>query len=139
VNIVSGASESSNNLDITSSLTCVYDRSGNTLLNHSSNTLTTSQNLSTKEPPKCISKIKLPHQLNGSVPLIVYHKNVRGLRRKTNELLSQLYPTFPHILCLSEHHMNHSDLQQTFLYNYKLGVSYCRTLYVFTHGINFYM
>jgi hypothetical protein len=51
------------------------------------------------------------------------------LRGKTNELLSQLYPTLPHILCLSEHHMNHLELQQTFLDSYKSGVSYCRTLY----------
>ena len=87
---VSGASESSNNLD-----------------------KTTSQILNTKVP----SKIKLFHQLNGSVPLKVYNKNLRGLRGKANELLSQLYPTFPHSLCLSEHHMNHLELQQTFFDN----------------------
>jgi hypothetical protein len=44
-------------------------------------------------------------------------------------LLSHLDPTFQHIPCLSEHHMNHSELQQTFFDNYKLGVSYCRILY----------
>jgi exonuclease III len=44
-------------------------------------------------------------------------------------LLRQIYPTFPQILCLSEHHMNDLELQQAFLDNYKLGVSYCRTLY----------
>jgi len=102
---VSGASESSNNLD-----------------------KTTSQNLSTKVPSKSKPKIKLS-QLNCLVPLTVYHRNVRGLRGKANKLLSQLYPTVPHILCLSEHHMNHLELQQTFFDNYKLGVSYCRTLY----------
>jgi len=124
---VSGASDSSNNLGKTSSLTCVNHCSGNTLLIHS--TLTTSQNLSTEVPPKSKSKIKLSHQLNGSVPLTFHYQNVRGLRGKANELLSQLYPTFPHILCLSEHQMNHLELQQTFFDSYKLGVSYCRTLY----------
>jgi hypothetical protein len=109
---VSGANESSNYLDKTSSVICVNDCSGNTLLIDSINTLTTSQNLSTKVLPK--SKIKLPYQLNGSVLLTVYHENVQGLRGKANELLSQLYPTFPYIHCLSEHHMNHSELQQTF-------------------------
>jgi hypothetical protein len=101
---VSGASESSNNLD-----------------------KTTSQNLSTKVPSKSKPKIKLPHQINGSVPLTVYHQNVRGLRGKANELLSQLhvYLTFPYILCLSEHHMNRLELHQTFFDNFKLGVSYC--------------
>jgi hypothetical protein len=99
----------------------------------SSNNLkkTTSQNSSTKVPPKSKSKskIKLSRQLNGSVPLTVYHQNIRGLRGKANKLLSQLYPNFPHILCLSEHHMNHLELQQTFFDNYKLGISYCRTFY----------
>jgi len=60
--------------------------------------------------------------------ITVYHQNVTGLKGKANEL-SQLHPTFPHILCLSEHHINHLELQQTCLDNYKLGVSYCRTLY----------
>jgi len=55
---VSGASDSSNNLDKTSSLTCVNDCSGNTLLFGSINTLTTFQNLSTNVPSKSKSKIK---------------------------------------------------------------------------------
>ena len=59
----------------------------------------------------------------------MYHQNVRELRGKANGLLSQVYPTFPHILCLSEHRMNHLVSEQTFLDNYKLGVSYCRKLY----------
>ena len=75
------------------------------------------------------SNIKLSYQLNGSVPLTVYHQNVRGLRGIVNESLSQLYLTFSHILCLSEHHMNNLELEQTFLDSYKLGASYCRILY----------
>jgi hypothetical protein len=63
------------------------------------------------------------------VPLTIYHQNVRGLRGKANELLSQLHSNFPHVLRLSEHRMNHLELQQTFIDNYKLGDSYCRTLY----------
>ena len=45
------------------------------------------------------------------------------------ELLSQLHPTFPHILCFSEHHMKHLELQRSHFDNYKLGSSYCRTMY----------
>jgi hypothetical protein len=33
----------------------------------------------------------------------------------SDELLSQLYPTLPHILCLSQHQVNQSELQQTAL------------------------
>jgi hypothetical protein len=47
---------------------------------------------------------KSSHQLKGSLSLIVCHQNVRGLRGKANEVLSQLYQTFPRVLCLSEHH-----------------------------------
>jgi adenosylmethionine-8-amino-7-oxononanoate aminotransferase len=96
----SGANESSDYLDKTSSVTCVNDGSGNTLVSDIINTLTTSQNLSIKVPSKSKPKIKLSHQLNGSVPLTIYHQNISGLRWKANELLSQLYPTFPHILSL---------------------------------------
>jgi len=45
------------------------------------------------------------------------------------ELLRQLYPTFPHILCFPEHHMKHLELQRSHFDNYKLGGSYCRTMY----------
>jgi len=83
-------------------------------------------NLSTVVPSKSKPKIKLSYHSNGLVPFTIYHQNVRG---KAIESLSQLHPNFPHVLCLSEHHMNHLELQQTFIDNYKLGVSYCRTLY----------
>jgi len=33
----------------------------------------------------------------------VYHHTIRGLRGKTDELLSPLHPVFPHILCFTEH------------------------------------
>jgi hypothetical protein len=74
----------------------------------------TSKNLCTKVPLDTKSKIKLSHTQTGLIPLTVYHQNIRGLRAKATELTSQLYPTFPHILCISEHHMNHLELQQTF-------------------------
>jgi len=45
------------------------------------------------------------------------------------ELLSQLYLTFSHIICFSEHRMKHSELQRSHFDNYKLGGSYCRTMY----------
>jgi len=75
----------------------------------------------TEVPSKTKPSIKLSHHSNVLVPLTIYHQNVRGLRGKTNELLSQLHPNFPHILCFSEHHMNHLEIQQTFIDNYKLG------------------
>jgi hypothetical protein len=72
---------------------------------------------------------KLFHQPGKLVPLTVYHQNIRGLRGKELEILGQLYPISPHSLCLSEHHMNNLELQQTFLECYNLGDSHCRSLY----------
>jgi exonuclease III len=126
---VSGASVHSEYLEETYSISYAKDCSENTLLSDSRNILTTYQRLSTEVPPNSKSISTLPSQLKGSVPLTVYHQNIRGLREKVNELLSQLYPTFPHILCLSEHHMKHLELQKSHLDNYKLGSSYCRTMY----------
>jgi hypothetical protein len=126
---VSGASDNSEYLDETYSITSAIDCSENTLLSDSSNISITNRKLSTEVPPKSISKTKLPLQQKDSVPLIFYHQNIRSLRGKVNELLSQLYPTFPLILCFSEHHMKHVKLQRTHFDNYNSGGSYCRMMY----------
>jgi hypothetical protein len=47
------------------------------------------------------------HQSKGAVPLTMFHQDVRRLRGKTNELLSQIYSSSLHVLCLSEHLMNY--------------------------------
>ena len=49
---------------------------------------------------------KSSHQISRSIPLTIYHQNIRGLRGKANDLLGQLHPSFPQVLCLNEHHMN---------------------------------
>ena len=69
-------------------------------------------------------------QINSPIPLTVYHQNTRGLRGKVNELKSQLSPSLPQVLCLSEYHMNQVELQHTFVDRYNLGASYCRTSHV---------
>jgi hypothetical protein len=78
---------------------------------------------------KIKSQNKSFYQTKGVVSLTVYHQNVSGLKGKVNELLSQLYPTLPHVLCLSEHHMNYLEFQHTSLDCYRLGAGYCRTSY----------
>jgi hypothetical protein len=72
--------------------------------------------LSSKESLKSLSKAALQ----------IYHQNIQGLRCKIVEILNFLYPDFPHILCLSEHHLNQSELETVELGNYTLGASYCR-------------
>jgi hypothetical protein len=45
---------------------------------------------------------------------------------QTDEILNFLYSDNPHILCLSEHHLNQLQLMTVHLVNYTLGASYCR-------------
>jgi hypothetical protein len=56
----------------------------------------------------------------------VIHQNIRALRYKIDELLSLLYPDFPHIIGITEHHLNYTDLSSIVIENYTLGASYCR-------------
>ena len=58
--------------------------------------------------------------------LKIFHQNIRGLGKKFNELYCHLHQNLPHILCLSEHHLNESELQMIHLTNYSLGTNYCR-------------
>jgi exonuclease III len=41
-------------------------------------------------------------------------------------IVNFLHADFPHILCLSEHHLNQLELETVCLGNYTLGASYCR-------------
>lgn len=59
-------------------------------------------------------------------PLKIYHQNICGLRYKIDKLLSLLYPDFPHIICITEHHLNYTELSSIIIDNYKLCASYCR-------------
>jgi hypothetical protein len=41
----------------------------------------------------------------GTGYLEIYHQNIRGIRKKTNESVSYLRPNLPQILCLAKHHL----------------------------------
>jgi len=40
-----------------------------------------------------------------------FHQNIRGLGKKAGELLSHLHPDFPHVLCLTQHHLKYLQLE----------------------------
>jgi len=42
-------------------------------------------------------------------------------------VLSSLYPSFPHILCFTEHHLNQQEIELTQIDSYTLVASFCRT------------
>jgi exonuclease III len=58
--------------------------------------------------------------------LKVFHQNIRGLKHKTNELINVLGPEFPHVLCLTEHHINPLERNNIIIDHYNLGTIYCR-------------
>ena len=59
----------------------------------------------------------------------VHHtEDRRGLGKRTGKLLSHLHPDFPHILCLTEHHLKYSRLEKVHIEGYKLGAHFCRQI-----------
>ena len=56
----------------------------------------------------------------------VYHQNIRGLGMKSEEILGHLYPEYPQVLCLTEHHFKNFQIKHKVIENYNLGAYYCR-------------
>jgi hypothetical protein len=76
--------------------------------------------------------------------LQILHQNIQGLRWKSNKVLSLLYPTLPHILCFTEHHLDQQKIELIQIDSYTLGASFCRTsfkmggIYIFINkNLNF--
>ena len=57
---------------------------------------------------------------------MVFHQNIRGLLNKCEELISSLSPDFPQVLCLTEHHLQHFEIDFIYMDQYKLGAKFCR-------------
>jgi hypothetical protein len=66
------------------------------------------------------------NQLIGINSVTIFHQNICGLREKTDELTSSVFPNFPHILHFSEHHLKKFELDQINVDGYRLGAAYCR-------------
>jgi hypothetical protein len=61
--------------------------------------------------------------------LRTYYQNIRSLRTKTHELLSHLYPELPHVICLTEHHLNIVEKNYVKSEGYTIGAQFCRSLF----------
>jgi hypothetical protein len=63
------------------------------------------------------------------VDTLIYHQNIRSLRKKLHELIGHLHPILPHVICLTEHHLN--ILVKTFvnIEGYTIGAQFCRVSY----------
>jgi len=64
---------------------------------------------------------------NKTTPLLIYHQNMRGLRNKIDEPSMLWSSNFPHILCLTEHHLSNDEINCIYINSYNLEAKYCRT------------
>jgi hypothetical protein len=61
---------------------------------------------------------------NKTMSFTVLHQNVRGLLNKSEDLISFLSPDFPKVLCLSEHHLKHTEIDFIYIWiNINLAVN----------------
>ena len=56
----------------------------------------------------------------------ILHQNIQGLRGKSNEVMNSLYPSLPHILCFTKHHLDQHEIELIQIDSYTLGVSFGR-------------
>lgn len=58
--------------------------------------------------------------------LRILHQNIQGLWWKSDEVIDSLYPSLPHIVCFTEHHLNQHEINLIQMDSYTLGASFCR-------------
>ena len=56
----------------------------------------------------------------------IFHQNIRGLKSKVDDISNSLRPDYPHILCLTEHHLKNFEVDNLPIDRYKLGSKFCR-------------
>jgi exonuclease III len=74
--------------------------------------------------------ILVSSQTHHKKSLKILHQNIKGLRNKYNELFCHLLQDRPHVLCLSEHHLNEAELQLMHFTDYSLGAKYCKHIFL---------
>ena len=62
-----------------------------------------------RKPPN--PQHKRQHIQNSTHDLKVYHQNIRGMKGKLDQLSNFLYSYPPHIVCLTEHHLNDQEIK----------------------------
>jgi hypothetical protein len=59
----------------------------------------------------------------------IFHQNIRGLQSKVDELSNSLFPDYPHIMCLTEHHPKYYEMANLPIDHFKLGSKFCRHMF----------
>jgi len=58
--------------------------------------------------------------------LQICHQNTQGLKWESDKMLDFFHPVFPHVMCITEHHLNQHEIVQFYIDNYTLSAYYCR-------------
>jgi len=80
---------------------------------------------------QCVS---IPNQSNvksrsvSKCVLQIYQQNIQGIKWKSDEILDFFCPYFPHLVCITEHHLNRYEIVPFHIGKYTLGANYCRHL-----------
>ena len=70
----------------------------------------------------------------------IFHQNIRGLKSKVDALLNSLLPQYPHVMCLTEHHLKDYEIDNLSVEHLKLGSKFRRHelknggVCIFIHG-----
>ena len=56
----------------------------------------------------------------------IFHQNIRGLKSKVDELSNSLFPDYPNVMCLTEHHLKDFEIDNLPIDQFKLGSKFCR-------------
>jgi hypothetical protein len=75
------------------------------------------------------SYYKLNQPNKGKTYFKIFNQNIRGLAKKTGELVSHLHLEYPQVLCLTEHHLKDLLLEKFHIENYELGARYCKQIH----------
>jgi len=65
-------------------------------------------------------------QTNSKNLFKIFHQNIRELNSKVDELSNSLFPNYPHIMCLTEHHLKNYEIDNLLIDHFKLGSKFCR-------------
>jgi hypothetical protein len=52
----------------------------------------------------------------------IFHQNIRGLKSKVDELSNSLYPDYPHIMCLTKHHLKDYEIDNLPIDHFKIRI-----------------
>jgi len=59
--------------------------------------------------------------------LTVFHQNMQGLKNKIDEFMLTIESEMPHLICITEYHLNYKEIDVANIPNYNLAAKYCRT------------